>query len=294
MGTKGPAGRQGLKGDPGQFLSIMGILPRAGLLPTPQELNKKAACYLIGDAPPYSLYVQVGDALADRYWASMGPVNQGTLVKSNDEFVLEWNADTKVDKAADGTQFCVYGRVYNTESAIEANPYGRAALSAVIRDDEGFIHATTADHDTLTNDPTICITSADFFRETGLIKTFRHHIYLLEDYWEATGEPYTDAYGNEIEMYQLETNIYTHNSTQLTLEDILSREELVNSNWYGYVCTPNGGFYDVIRIEKYAEEYYDLMCISNHPADSDQYPAEIKRFQIRLIDPGVDDVLINY
>ena len=96
-GAQGKAGPTGPKGDPGAFIHIVGVIDNTTQLPTPAQLNDLTAAYLVG--AQNLLYVQVGVDVASAIWNNLGPLNISTLVEVEGQYVGEWNADTKVDKA---------------------------------------------------------------------------------------------------------------------------------------------------------------------------------------------------
>ena len=104
QGLQGPQGPQGEKGDVGGFINIYGIIPNTDQLPTPQSLQNLTVAYLVGEAAPYTLYVQIGDSSATALWTDVGPFNAATLVTVNGVGQNVWDADTKVTKEQNRSQ----------------------------------------------------------------------------------------------------------------------------------------------------------------------------------------------
>lgn len=74
-GPTGPQGPQGVAGPTGIAVHIIGILASTAQLPTPIVLGDLTAAYLIGNAAPYDLYIQVGNDVSTAIWTSMGAFN---------------------------------------------------------------------------------------------------------------------------------------------------------------------------------------------------------------------------
>ena len=102
-GERGPEGPKGDTGDVGGFINIYGVLANTSLLPTPASLNNLTVAYLVGDASPYDLYVQIGKNSNEAVWTNTGPFNAATAVSVNGSYQNIWNADTKLDKVATTT-----------------------------------------------------------------------------------------------------------------------------------------------------------------------------------------------
>ena len=97
QGPEGPQGEQGIqgpKGDTGGAITIRGIVPTVGELPTPSQISSSSDAYLVGSAAPYTLYVIVGDQ-----WTSLGVFNAATAVSVGGQYVSTFNADTKFNVA---------------------------------------------------------------------------------------------------------------------------------------------------------------------------------------------------
>lgn len=105
-GVQGPQGPAGEKGDPGAFIQIVAIVENTSQLPAITNMSFGA---LVG--PTRLLYVPVGETTSSAVWTNLGPINVATMVNVNGQFVGEWNADTKVDKAdpEDLDTISVYG-----------------------------------------------------------------------------------------------------------------------------------------------------------------------------------------
>lgn len=95
-GPAGPAGPQGPRGDSGGFINIRDTLASEDELPDPAELRDLTAAYLVGTTVPYDLYIQIGETPDDAEWSNTGPLNAGTMVFVEGEFVNQWNADNVV------------------------------------------------------------------------------------------------------------------------------------------------------------------------------------------------------
>lgn len=98
-GSKGPQGVKGERGDPGGFIHIAGIIASVDLLPKPTELQDLTIAFLVGDAEPYDLYMQIGTAedYSKVVWQNLGALNLATYVTVNGQYQGTWNADTKKD-----------------------------------------------------------------------------------------------------------------------------------------------------------------------------------------------------
>lgn len=94
QGIQGPKGIQGEKGDPGAFIQIVAVVENTSQLPPITNMSFGA---LVG--PTRLLYIPVGETTSSAVWTNLGPINVATMVNVNGEFVGEWDADTKVDKA---------------------------------------------------------------------------------------------------------------------------------------------------------------------------------------------------
>ena len=87
IGIQGPQGIQGIQGpkgdtgDVGGFINIWGIIENTAQLPTPDSLNNLSVAYLVGEASPYDLYIQVGTTPDVALWTNTGPFNAATLVR---------------------------------------------------------------------------------------------------------------------------------------------------------------------------------------------------------------------
>lgn len=108
-GPEGPQGPQGERGDVGGFINIWGILTQSSQLPAPASLNNLTVAYLIGSSAPYDLWVQVGESTTTAIWKNTGPFNAATAVSSNGVYQNVWDADTKLDKYTNVTE---YNQVY--------------------------------------------------------------------------------------------------------------------------------------------------------------------------------------
>lgn len=117
QGEIGPQGPQGEKGDAAGYISIAGILNNSTLLPSPSSINNLSSAYLVGEATPYDLYIQVGDNSDNAVWQNVGPFNIGTVVTVNGEVQNTWEANTKLDKLSFGggsqNQVFAYGQYYS-------------------------------------------------------------------------------------------------------------------------------------------------------------------------------------
>ena len=109
QGEQGVQGPQGETGDSGGFISIRGILANQSQLPLPATLHDLTAAYLIGNAEPYDLWIQVGENSDTAVWYNAGTFNASTLVQANGQYQTIWNADTKLDKY---TNVTTYNQVY--------------------------------------------------------------------------------------------------------------------------------------------------------------------------------------
>lgn len=109
QGPQGPQGPIGDKGDVGGFINIWGILGNVEQLPLPATLDNLTVAYLIGAAAPYDLYIQVGESSDTATWTNTGPFNAATLVTVNGSYQNIWNADTKLDRYTNVTE---YNQVY--------------------------------------------------------------------------------------------------------------------------------------------------------------------------------------
>lgn len=97
-GPQGPIGPQGPQGDVGGFINIWGVLDNVDLLPDPASLDNLTIAYLIGSAPPYILYAQIGESSDTARWENLGSLNAATYVLVDGVGQNVWDADTKVDK----------------------------------------------------------------------------------------------------------------------------------------------------------------------------------------------------
>lgn len=97
QGIQGPQGPKGDTGDVGGFIHISGIVPSVASLPTPTELKDLTIAFLVGDAKPYDLYIQVGKTSAEAKWTNMGPLNVATAVTVDGQFQNIWEANSKKD-----------------------------------------------------------------------------------------------------------------------------------------------------------------------------------------------------
>ena len=105
QGEAGPAGPAGPAGDVGGFINIWGILANASQLPNPATLSNLTVAYLVGTTLPYDLYVQVGETSETSVWENTGPFNAATAVSVEGIFQNVWNADTKLDKYTNVTEY---------------------------------------------------------------------------------------------------------------------------------------------------------------------------------------------
>ena len=98
QGVRGPQGIQGPAGDPGAFIHIKGIIANLPL-PNPTELHDLSVAFLVGEAEPYDLYMQIGspDDYNKVVWQNLGALNLATYVTVDGQFQNVWNADTKKD-----------------------------------------------------------------------------------------------------------------------------------------------------------------------------------------------------
>ena len=105
QGEQGPQGPQGDRGDVGGFINIWGVLPNSSSLPTPASLDNLTVAYLVGAANPYDLWVQIGKNSDEAVWTNTGPFNAATAISVNGIYQNIWNADTKLDKPADVSNY---------------------------------------------------------------------------------------------------------------------------------------------------------------------------------------------
>ena len=112
QGEQGPVGPQGPQGDVGGFINIWGILENEEQLPTPASLNNLTVAYLVHHTggtdqanDHYDLYIQVGETSATAMWNNVGPFNAATLITQNGVGLNVWDADTKLDKYTNVTEF---------------------------------------------------------------------------------------------------------------------------------------------------------------------------------------------
>lgn len=111
-GIQGPAGEpgpQGPRGDVGGFINIVGTLSSVDQLPLPTALNNLTYAYLVTHGEHSDLYIQVGESVEEAEWFNAGPFNAATLVTVGGEGQNVWNADSKLDKYTNVTE---YNQVY--------------------------------------------------------------------------------------------------------------------------------------------------------------------------------------
>lgn len=115
-GDTGEQGPKGIQGDVGGFINIWGILSSADQLPLPTALNNLTVAYLVEHTggtdqanDHYDLYIQVGETPATATWNNVGPFNAATLITVNGVGLNVWDADTKLDKYTNVTE---YNQVY--------------------------------------------------------------------------------------------------------------------------------------------------------------------------------------
>lgn len=104
-GPQGPRGEKGNTGDPGGFIKIWGVLSSTDQLPNPTQINDLSAAYLVTSGNQNDLYIQVGETSATATWTNTGPFNAATLVTVNGTGVNLWNADSKLDKISNETDY---------------------------------------------------------------------------------------------------------------------------------------------------------------------------------------------
>ena len=132
QGQKGDTGAQGPRGEQGGLIEIVGIVETADELPAPATLQKLDAAYLVGSAPDYELYVQVGESPSTALWTNLGQINEGTVVTVNDVGQAVWNADTKVSVYDGQLVDTLYGEAAGTGNGQTHVPYGTAASANYI------------------------------------------------------------------------------------------------------------------------------------------------------------------
>lgn len=132
QGQKGDTGPQGPRGEQGGLIEIVGIVADADDLPSPATLQKLDAAYLVGAAPDYELYVQVGETPSTALWTNLGQINEGTVVTVNDVGQAVWNADTKVSVYEGQLVDTLYGQAAGTGNGQTHVPYGSAASANYI------------------------------------------------------------------------------------------------------------------------------------------------------------------
>lgn len=92
-GDQGERGPQGPRGDVGGFINIVGIIPNISQLPTPSSLANLTKAFLVGVEAPYDLWIQIGDTSETAMWENTGPLNAGTMVLVDGNYVNILNAD---------------------------------------------------------------------------------------------------------------------------------------------------------------------------------------------------------
>ena len=125
QGPQGPKGEKGDTGDPGAFINIFGVIGAEEDLPNPSDLRNLSGAYLVGENR--DLYIQVGTSFDTANWLNIGPLNVATLVTVGGQFVNAWDADTKVDKVTESTQYRqVYGKSPDgTQTMFDCSHYNR-------------------------------------------------------------------------------------------------------------------------------------------------------------------------
>lgn len=115
-GPAGPQGPQGEKGDVGGFIKIVGILSEDQNPPEPPTLDNLTYTYLKAHTggsdqanDHYDLWIQVGENSEVATWENVGSFNAATLITVNGEGQNVWDADTKLDKYTNVTE---YNQVY--------------------------------------------------------------------------------------------------------------------------------------------------------------------------------------
>jgi hypothetical protein len=150
-GPQGPRGYQGPKGDKGDvggLLDIRGIVNNVDGLPSPATLGSIRVAFLVGSAPPYDLYIQVGSSPVLAVWTNVGPFNAATLVTVRGLGQNVWNADNKLDKIFGGSDI----QVYVTQNAVQTYRYcttGFTGTSSIpYRNSNGTFQVATTDQHT--------------------------------------------------------------------------------------------------------------------------------------------------
>lgn len=109
QGIQGPQGVQGPQGPVNKFISILGVIQNQSQLPSPSQLQNTSYAFLVGSTPPYNLFIQAGSMPSSAIWVNTGAFNLGTLITANGNIQYNWNADTKLDKYTNVTD---YNQVY--------------------------------------------------------------------------------------------------------------------------------------------------------------------------------------
>ena len=94
QGVQGPRGPQGVQGPPGSIYKVIGRLTSTSALPTPTESIRQNA-YLVG----YDIYAITGDT--DLIWTNYGPLDFGSQITVDGQYVQTFEMNTKVNKSGD-------------------------------------------------------------------------------------------------------------------------------------------------------------------------------------------------
>lgn len=219
-GAPGPRGQQGPKGDPSGIVAVRGILPNVDQLPSPVSLNDTTAAYLIGEAAPYDLYIQVGPNPATAKWLNTGPINAGTLVYVDGIGQNTWNSNSKRDiiTGTDPAKLAVYTKAHREDR------YDYAALdpeprTIAFRSPAGNVRTgIPADN----ND---CVPYQWFAAklEEELTPTYAHNITIRVPNGTAavSGETVTGCW--------LKTTVYNNTDTPLTFDQVYHGTDTFNN-----------------------------------------------------------------
>lgn len=93
IGPRGPEGPQGLSG---ATYNIVGFVADSSQLPTNPFPANMGDSYLVGNNPPYNLYMQLIENNT-RVWVNTGLFNIGTTVTANGSVQSTWDADVKAN-----------------------------------------------------------------------------------------------------------------------------------------------------------------------------------------------------